>query len=345
MKSDAKHARTRLNLDEVDLEEAKARYAIAKRRMEIDHGAAEAYNNVKQSIVDGDYSAAEAAASKAKSLHPTMRTTAQAEETKQALAIKNERGGVCTLGECCVTSYKGDACKVEATSMCKSAGAENALFWKPMVGFEAELDQTVVNSATADQLTKKMAVNRTVHVKAKWTLNDQKHQSLEVQICGRFTKYGNQGASVCFPKGDEGIPIGELFSVPKGECIRNADFVDVIRARVADRVNKGMDAAEKLEKAKTDVDKTAQIDEITEAVSRAIGGAFKGRLGGIVREDNELDRTQLLSFIQESSHEDWEALLVPGGSFKISYIAKQADFNGLKKVLDPAQGEVSMLDQ
>merc|ERR1712100_133815 len=311
-------------------------------------GAAEAYTKVKSAVLDGDYDAAAAAVHKSKQFTKTMRTTAEEQETKQELAIKNPKGGVCTRGECCIVSYKGDDCQAVSNNMCKRAEAGDSLFWKNFMQFKTELQQDVVDSTFDDGRVKSVAVNRTVHVKAKWS-GTNNAQSLEVQFCGRFTKFGNQGASVCFPKNVDGsaagIPIGEFFSVPKGQCIRTADFADVIRKRVADTVNKAMLEAKRLAEAKAAANKRSGISEITEAVSRAIGGAFKGSLGGIVREDDELDESRVMSFIQESTTEDWENLLALTGSFKISYIAKAADFKGVSKVLDPKESEVSMLEQ
>merc|ERR1711939_1211537 len=113
-----------------------------------------------------------------------------------------------------------------------------------------------------------------------------------------------------------------LLGASAGSCVRTADFVSVIKEKLASEIRKGTDMLERLENAKRDgTAKPRQIDSITQAVSRAIGGAFKGEMGGVNREeedDRELKQMDVLAFLQYAMTQDWEDLLQMDGSFMIT---------------------------
>lgn len=168
-------------------------------------------------------------------------------------------------------------------------------------------------------------VNRTMIAQAMWVSNGlagkKSALSLEIQICGKFTKFGSEGVNVCFPQDADGsprgVPIGSLFGAHAGECVRSEDFAAVVKGKVKAEVMKGIEKLRHQEKMKEEADKLPKpkpkIDQITQAVSRAIGGAFKGGLGGVDMQQ------EVLAFIDESSTEEWEALLQLDGSFMITH--------------------------
>merc|ERR1711918_44931 len=117
-----------------------------------------------------------------------------------------------------------------------------------------------------------------------------------------------------------GIPMGELLGAKAGSCVRTSDFISVIKDKLISEVVKGMDLEAKLAKAKAEgYGKPRQIDTITDAVSRAIGGAFNGAMGGVSREEENIElKRRTLEFLQYAVSQDWEDLLQMDGSFMVT---------------------------
>merc|ERR1719502_410637 len=163
-----------------------------------------------------------------------------------------------------------------------------------------------------------------MHVKAHWTRKGWKGKfDLQIQVCGKFTSLGREGGTVCFPRGIDGEPTGlswgDVINSQPGTCVRASDYVDVARDNLKKAVVEGMAQLKKREETTASSrPKKAQIDIITDQVTRALGGAFKGELAGVNRAEEMEMHESMLSFIQESGAADWEDLLSLAGSFMIT---------------------------
>lgn len=325
MKAAEKHSRNRLNLDESDLDDAKVRFVQSKQRLHLDHKLSNDFENIRNSVMKGHMDFAHDLAAKRSQMAPTPRTSAERAEALEALRPIAPNSGVCAKGDCCLTSYMDDSCDVPHSKMCKWTQENEDLDWQNLV----TVDTTMKTLVEGEAQPRTAEVNKTIHLKTKWVKESTGHMSLDVQICGRMTKYGSTGGSVCFPKapagGNKGLKIGNLFTVNKATCVRTADFVDVIRSRVTVQAQRYIDDHHRLEKLKAESRSKSHLEEITEAVSRAIGGAFKGSMAGVDGAE-EMTHLDFLAFIDEATREDWEQLLTTQGSFKITQIATARDF-------------------
>jgi len=318
------------------MQSAQDRYMIAKRRMDADHRVAQAFSDIRDGMIKGDWNRALAAFERHKHFHNIKkRTKKQIKETQEALAVKNPAGGICKIGNCCVSSYKDLNCKVPYQKMCRNTRDETMTSWK-------KLTKLVGEASFMKELPKEHLVkaNRTAHINVRWTKipaqgpKGKPKMALEAQICGKFTKWGKEGNTVCFPQNSDGsakgMQIGELYSAPRGTCVRTSDFAEVVRKNVMAVVQSGAEVIRKKAKAqKKETGPSKQLKSITEAVSRAIGGVFKGTMGGVTREADEadeLDSEMFMSFLQETTTADWEEMLEEKGSFHITNVATKADF-------------------
>merc|ERR1711861_61119 len=228
MKAGVKMARKRLNRDEADLDEARDRYLIAKRRMDADHRIGQAFTNIRDGLVNGDVARAMKAHEAYSHFHNKKRTKAQIREARAALAVKAP-GSVCRSGlNCCVKSYKNTVCGGDPfKSLCRQHKAGSATMWTPFAHVVGEMD--TIKEEPKEHLVK---VNRTMHVKLKWTTQSDalrgkkqvtmKGLQLQAQVCGRFTKYGNEGATVCFPQNADGSRVASTLVSCMGSSLGHA---------------------------------------------------------------------------------------------------------------------------
>jgi len=316
MKAAVNNAKRKLADDDDDLQKTKVRYMEAKKIMDYEGKAAQAFSGVTSALVDGKYEAAnniEAAHKDAQDSNFGKREPEEVAQTLMALSVPSKDFGVCKNADCCLKSYRDITCRVDFEQMCqKSPSTTGTGDWRDLTPISA-----VFNSSTSAGI---VTVNRTMHVRAMWARQEQQNFNLEIQVCGKFTKDGADGATVCFPQdlaGEPiGLPVGQVIGAKAGECVRTVDFMDVARTKLLREVNKGVVKARKAENAKLTKPKEKQIDSITEAVSRAIGGAFKGEFGGVSKEDEML--SSVVEFIEESSGTAWEAMFNEQGSFMVT---------------------------
>jgi len=305
---------------ERQLERAKDNFKKTKKVMEFEGKAAHMFQRIQDSILNGNYEQAknlQKIHKKTKKI--SKRTDGQVAQDRIALSSSDPKTGMCVKGECCLRAYKDPICADETAKVCQDVSAPDMEDWKELTPFSG-LVQRGGNEGQPVQ-----TLNTTMHLKAVWARSVNGRVGLEAQVCGKFTKEGSDGASVCFPQeadgSAKGIPMGVLIDASPGRCVRTSDFVSVMKEKLGEEVAKGMDLREKLEKAKPGgaSGKPRQIDSITEAVSRAIGGAFKGSMGGVSKDENnrELQRSTL-EMIQYAVNQDWEDLLSIDGSFMIT---------------------------
>jgi hypothetical protein len=342
MKQRVKSLHKGLSGDELEMEAAKAKYRKVKKVYEAEGKGAHAFNKIKTALLVGDYATAEQTHEVHKATsnpNKFKRIKEEVAETRLEYSTPDPKLGMCSESICCLKSFKDPLCKDPKAKMCKHKTSNVIEEWKDMIPMSASFKEA------------SGSVNRTMHVQGLWVSNGEKGKklamSLQLQICGKFTKYGNEGTNICFPQDADGqpkgVPIGEIFGAHAGGCVRSEDFVAVVKEKVKTEVKKGIVALRHEEKMKEQADKLPKpkpkIEQITTAVTRAIGGAFKGSLGGV-----DMQR-EVVAFIDESATEEWENILNIEGSFMITHEQNPNALNITTTELNSAQKKKSGSDE
>lgn len=318
MKHAERQTQEELATDETLLNKAKARYKNAKRIMAYEGKAAQAYNAIKSELLAGNFKQAENVHEAHKlSQNQTHRTPEVIAQDQMELETAEPSTGKCSLAKCCLKSFKDIFCKVDLATTCRDT-LEKSAIGEP----RSLIPVTAVFNRTREFDGAIESINRTMHVQARWVTKSKTKVDLELLVCGKFTKFGEEGSTVCFPQEADGSPkglsFGEIVGAKPGQCVRTADFVDVARDKLKREVASGMALLKKMNAARKTNPKATQIDTITEAVSRAIGGVFKGELGGI-SEVNERELS-LVTLLDESSSDEWEDMLQVTGALMITSV-------------------------
>jgi len=272
---------------------------------------------------------------KAKKEKAAKRSVAAKVQARMVYKVLDKKSGFCDKGKCCLTSYSDGQCKEKFESLCAPAQPKTKTEevvppeYSPLVS-----SKTVIIPATSASTVK--AYTRTLHLEARWYPVPTGRQ-LRMRVCGKFTQYGANGATVCFPSKKTGIALASVFNAPAGKCVRNADFVAVAKDKLKAKlqtfmrkqtINKKMKKAEKKDKKK--IAQKKSVSNMKKDVARAVGGAFKGALGGTLGEDrgeavqslNDMHVQPLLftNELLDVTLMATEKLLVTGGSFMLTAV-------------------------
>lgn len=237
----------------------------------------------------------------------------------------DKSAGLCTSGNCCLTSFTDATCKMKLQKMCKQAkkGKKNTKHAKFLPAWKRLLPIHTVFRRKAKTTGVSTSYNRTMTVEAQWApLAKNQGQVLQVRVCGRFTKYGRTGARVCYPRKNAGMRLSEVFAAESGKCVRTADFIRVLKPRLQKKVYnlmKSMKSKKKLAKAKLkDASKARKLDELTavqRSVSKLYGQKKKKKL-----ESDEVVAWETDSFLDEGVQELAKHFLGKKGSFMITTV-------------------------
>lgn len=329
------------------LKRTKKRSAEIRKQAKIENKTANYLKKIKHGFVSGRYHLAYKAQRshlgftkrKGKKKKVSQRSVAAKATARRVYAIPSSKSGVCSKGKCCLTSFTDGKCKKKRAAMCVAASSKPLVQkWKPVIRIKTTFIRKVdVNLAANCTSNCSVSYKRTMHVEAQWSplkvRKKQKGQVLRLRVCGKFTKFGSKGAIACYPKKGKGFSLGRVFAAPAGSCIRTSDFAAVSKDRLKRQVRRLIASLKRknvMKKAKLKdklrnlrKSKTTQVGRITKAVSRAIGGVFKGRMGGISRLGEVHGSDNLVDFIDEDvSIENFrKQLLADGGSFMLTAVA------------------------
>merc|ERR1711981_1010644 len=307
-KARVKKEKAAVKIDASALKKVKRRGKRIRKEAKTESAAANDLKKLKQALVTGNFAGAKAMhmaktqAKKVKEIkkkkadaklmgkNPDKRAPAKKAMARTVMATLDPSSGSCTKGNCCFTTFKDFKCKKKKSAMCVKYTNKKKLpeKWRSVLGVRAVFKR----KPAAPSTVKSIAYNRTMFVEAHWAPGNKgkyaTSQMLRLRLCGKFTKFGSEGANVCIPKKGMGISLSKIGNFPAGSCVRATDFAAVARQKMKKIVKKWMyDNDPKrmkelaMKKAKKLAKKPKQVDKITNAVRQAIGGAFKGSMGGV----------------------------------------------------------------
>lgn len=336
-KARVKNAKASARITKKFFRRAQRRSKQINRQADLEQKVSTTLKRIKHGFVSGKYHIAYSAhAEHVRRQKKKRQRSASAKATARAMfAVPSSKSGVCLRGKCCLTAYTDGKCKKRKASLCAAAAAKPVVpKWTPIVQIKTTFTRKISSPDMASNCTANctVAFKRTMKVQAQWSPVSAKKngQVLRLRVCGKFTQFGSKGADACYPRKGMGFSLARVFNAPAGSCIHAEDFVAVSRPKLKQQVRRLMRKLSRKQVAKKAkladklksmrVAKGSQIERITRSVSRAIGGVFKGAMGGVSRlGEVQSDPTE---FIDEGLAAVFKKqLFANGGSFMITAVA------------------------
>jgi len=228
------------------------------------------------------------------------------------------KAGLCTKGNCCLTAYDDTKCKTKRDALCAPVNRKSARNWSKFIAYKAKFHKKV------SKVMKPKAYTRKLNFQIKW-MPVPAGQQLRLKICGALTP---EGGHVCFPSKKGDVALATVFNAPQGKCVRTADFVSVSRDILRPQLRRfmrgksGKKVAKKQAKKDNKKMKAAKKEnKMQKEAKRAVGGVFKGALGGSFGLGESHDSASL-DAVEELLDMTAQHLLLKGGSFKLTAVGK-----------------------
>jgi hypothetical protein len=233
--------------------------------------------------------------------------------------VFNKESGVCRSGNCCMTTFDDPACKRKRDSLCAPHKQRTPGEWSTLIHAKASFPGKVTQTNP-----KPAPYSPSLDFKVRWNpIPDG--QQLRLRVCGPLTP---QGATVCYPSKDKSVALAKVFNAEQGKCIQTNDYVAVSLELLRSGLQKFIkDQSESKQAAKEEKKVAKKVKAASKTktnamkndVKRAVGGVFKGAMGGTLGESRQPLYTQVLSLndVDELLDLAEEHLLAKGGSFML----------------------------